>query len=336
MSTQELNEIYRKENKNFYQEKIVKPVCHEKAILVTGGSGYLGIYLLKNLVENYSEYTIYTIVRDINKLKKMAIQYQLGEEWLKHIHCIQGDINELSSKDFPDVQWVIHSAAVIHALKNLSYFWKDNVKTTKKIAHMYQKNKCYFISSLSVFVSSNQRGVHKPVSLENRSDLILWGGYAQSKYIGECIMSQYGHTNIRLGLLTPALKNPILGKGFLADFLDILKRTGGYPENFEEAEIDMTPVDWCCKQISEILFNKPTSKYYHIANPVPVKLSDFHRIFLSQKYTYEHWIKCCSDIKITKLHRILMEYAYFKTQSLQKYSRYKNVDVFQTTGHKYY
>ena len=192
-------------------------------ILVTGGTGFLGIHILKDLVLSKKYKKIYTIVRNKEKLKIQAEYFNLGIDWIKEIEIIQGDLLDLKELDFPNVEKVIHSAAQIHCIKTLKQLWNNNVETTEKISQIYKNNEVFFISTLSVFVSSNLVGNHEPKSLEISENYLLYGGYAQSKFIGEKIIEKYNQNIIRLGLITGSSKEGIFPKDFFTDFVKINK-----------------------------------------------------------------------------------------------------------------
>lgn len=310
----------------------VKPKSENKAILLTGAAGFLGIHLLKKLVLSKNYNKIFAIVRNIEKVKIQAKNYQLGQEWIKKVTFIESDLLNLEDKDFPEVEFIVHGAAQIHCLKTLKQLWKNNVETTDKIAKIYQNNKVFFISTLSVFVSSNKKGIHKPISLEVSEEYLLYGGYAQSKYIGEKIMEKYNQNIIRLGLITGASDKGIFPNDFFVNFVQLNNDLGVYPEEFEEAFVDMTPVDYCADLIINSLLNKD-SKIKHIANKEPTKLTSFIKVLDLKKIPKNVWL---DKVKMkTSLEQYLLKYAFFKQESLNLHFDYYNLDLFQTTGHSY-
>lgn len=300
-------------------------------ILVTGGAGFLGIHILKDLVLSKKYKKIYTIVRNKEKLKVQAEYFNLGIEWIKEIEIIQGDLLNLKELEFPNVEKVIHSAAQIHCIKTLKQLWNNNVETTEKVSQIYKNNEVFFISTLSVFVSSNLIGNHEPKSLETSNDYFLYGGYAQSKFIGEKIIEKYNQNIIRLGLITGSSKDGIFPKDFFSNFVNINKEIKIYPEGFEESLVDMTPVDFCSKIICKSL--EENLKIKHIANKDGTKLSDFIKILKLNKVTKEVWQ---SEIETKNtLDSYLLKFAFFKQETLTNNFNYFNLDLFQTTNHTY-
>lgn len=314
------NKIYINKNK-----------CKNNEILVTGGAGFLGIHILKNLLLSKKYTKIHTIVRNPEKLIKQAEYFNLGIEWISQITVITGDLLEIKDCLFPNVEFVIHSAAQIHCIKTLKQLWNNNVETTEKIAQIYQKNKLFFISTLSVFVSSNLIGNHENKSLLVSDDYCLYGGYAQSKFIGEKIIEKYKQNIIRLGLITGSSKDGIFPEDFFTNFIKANKQLGFYPEEFEEALVDITPVDYVVNLVAEVIQGK--EKIIHIANKKATSLSQIVSVLNLKKLKKEDWLKKVE--KMTNLEQILLKFAFFKNETMSSNRDYFNIDLFQTTNHTY-
>ncbi len=314
-------------------EKILggKSKIENNEILVTGGAGFLGIHILKNLVQSKKYSKIYTIVRDKNKLYEQANYFNLNTDWLSQIFVIQGDLQVLDDNYFPDVEFIIHSAAKIHCIKTLKQLWNNNVEMTHKMNRIYQNNKLYYISTLSVFVSSNNVGNHIEESLRINNNYLLYGGYAQSKYIAEKITEDYSQKIIRLGLITGASDNGIFPKDFFVTFIKEIKKIGFFPEGYQEALVDMTPVDYASKSIVKYLSNEKS--IFHIANREATRLSEFIDILNLKPIKKEDWLKKISNLE--SLNKLLLQFAFFKDENLKNNFNYFNFDLFQTTGHTY-
>lgn len=309
----------------------VKNKCNNNEILVTGGAGFLGIHLLKELVFSKQYTKIHTIVRSPDKIIKQAKYFNLGTDWIKEIIILKGDLLEINAVQFPNVEFVIHSAAQIHCIKTLKQLWQNNVEITEKIAQIYQNNKLFFISTLSVFVSSNIIGEHKNNSLLVSDNYCLYGGYSQSKFIGEKIIEKYNQHIIRLGLITGSSKEGIFPEDFFTNFIKSNKALNCYPENFEEALVDMTPVDYAVKLITQLTQGK--EKISHIANKQATTLSKIVASLNLKKINKEDWFKKVN--KMSNLEQLLLKFAFFKTETMINNENYFNIDLFQTTNHNY-
>lgn len=315
--------------KNYIPKKTIK----NNSILVTGGTGFLGIHLLKKLIESKMYDKIYAIARNKNKVQQQVQYYQLNEMGFNNIIWIEGDILDLEENMFPEVEYIIHSAAQIHALKNIHQLWKDNIETTNKLVKIYQNQKLFFISTLSVFVSSNQLGNHEEKYIPINSKYEIYGGYAQSKWICEKIVENYQKNIIRIGLLTGDSEKGIFPKDFFTTFIKINQELKIYPGSFEEAYVDITPVDFCIQEIKKYLMCSKKIPILHIANQTAYPLSEIIKLLQLKKVDKSIWMEEIQ--KFSNIEKKLLEFAYYKKDSLQKHFQYFNIDLFQSTNHYY-
>ena len=304
---------------------------YNNQLLLTGASGFLGVHLLDRLIALNLFDKIHIIIRNKQKLLNQLNYYKLSIDLTK-INIIEGDLNSLDTCLFPNVQYVIHSAAQIHNLKSLQQLYNDNVLTTKKISQLYKNNRVYFISSLSVFVSSNLKGIHTQKTLDVNQDYYLYGGYAQSKFVGEKIIQQiYKHKIYRLGLLTGHTDNCIFPKDFFTLFVSLLKKINTYPKNYEESFVDITPVNFATDLIINNLFNK--NNIIHIANKKSVSINHFIKLLDIKPIDNEKWINLIRHL--SSVEQMLLKFAFFKTEMLNNQHSFFNLDLFQSTNHYY-
>ena len=95
-----------------------------KKVLVTGATGFLGSYILKELK---GKYDIISVGR--NKEKLMEIKKDDSK-----IECISADLAELKEVlDFPEADIVVHSAALSTIWGSKKEFIKNNVTATENI-----------------------------------------------------------------------------------------------------------------------------------------------------------------------------------------------------------
>jgi thioester reductase-like protein len=173
------------------------------AIFLTGASGFLGAYLLAELLEKTSA-KIYCLVRADNeiaakqRLQEHLTRYGLWQsKWEKRIVSIVGDLSKpllaLSESEFNQlaetIDLIYHNGAYINAFHSYERLKAANVLGTQEILRLagFKKTKpVHFISSMAVFFSK--------ASLESEliketdhpiADGTLKGGYKQSKWVAE-------------------------------------------------------------------------------------------------------------------------------------------------------
>lgn len=180
-------------------------------------------------------------------------------------------------------------------------------------------------------MSSNITGIHAETEIIPTTDIVLYGGYAQSKYICERIVSSMNGRIVRLGLLTGSTTTgKFPNNDFFSSFLSTLKRLRK-AINHSEAFIDITPVDWAAQEILKTINNpKP---FIHIANQRSCPLSLIVQTTSCEIISVEQFLKLIATEP--KNIQILLQFAFLKKQSMIQFPYYFNIDCFQSTNHFY-
>lgn len=305
-------------------------------VLVTGAGGFLGVHLLADLANHRIE-KVYGLVRDIERAKQQWARYALPEPLLAKIEWVQGDLNEINYQALPSVDVVVHGAARIHGLKSLTQMWPDNVAATVTLLrHCLETGTALqLVSTLSVFVSSNQSGLHLPVPLLESEQIALHGGYAQSKYVSEKLALDCGAAVHRLGLLTGAtLQGTAPANDFFLKFIDAMRVLGIHPAEYEPAWVDLTPVDHASSGLAQaVVQGVPCGTITHIAHQRSLGLAEVLQALNTCPVPKAEFLDQLRAFPA--LTRVLLHYAFFKSESLLTMPQYFNIDLFQSTGHTY-
>jgi nucleoside-diphosphate-sugar epimerase len=116
-------------------------------VLVTGGTGFLGSYIIKELVEK--NYSIRAIRRSTSKFP-----FYISQRVFEKVQWVQGDIlDTLSLEDAMDgVDMVIHSAAIVsfHKADKVEMYQVNTMGTTNVVNTALEKNISRFIHVSSV------------------------------------------------------------------------------------------------------------------------------------------------------------------------------------------
>lgn len=307
-----------------------------RRLLLTGGAGFLGVHILAQLTREQLFDHIFLVVRKPEKLMLQLARYGFGTDGLSRVTVVAGDLQTMAPAELPDVDVVLHSAARIHCLDPLRRLWGDNVLATQQVLRRYTSRAAVcLVSTLSVFVSSNQSGDHLPVDVPVSDDYVLYGGYAQSKFICERMAMACGAHIVRPGLLTGASTKGTFPQGdFCSTVLQDLKQMRCFPSDFVDAEVDMTPVDIAAQRIVVVLPTVTTAaRYTHVFNPQPVRLTEILEAIGATAVTPEEFETRIAGLP--RMRRVLLKYAFYKPQALQDLPEFFNVDLFQTTGHRY-
>ncbi len=140
----------------------------KKTILITGGAGYLGSSLVKNLASAGNHVIVYS--RD--ELKHFNLKLELSNELLGHVSFVIGDVRdrERLSGAMTGVEAVIHAAAMKQVgvcEENPGECFKTNINGAEHVIAACQANnvkKLIFVSTdkavdpISVYGNSKQAG----------------------------------------------------------------------------------------------------------------------------------------------------------------------------------
>lgn len=175
-------------------------------ILVTGGTGFLGSYIIKELIEkNYS-------VRAIRRSNKLP--NHISPEILERVQWIEGDVLDVVSLDeaMEDIDTVIHSAGIVSFVKKeRKVMYKVNVEGTINVVNLAIEKKVkrlIHISSVAA-VGRKKHGAH--VSEESKwEESKINTHYAKSKHRAEIEVWRGFNEGLNGVILNPST---ILGYG---------------------------------------------------------------------------------------------------------------------------
>jgi len=159
-------------------------------ILLTGGSGFLGAYILKNLVEKGHS------VRAIRRSAKLP--FFIGKEILDKVEWVEGDVLDVVSLDdaMRGVQAVIHSAAVVSFSKaERKKMYQVNMEGTANVVNTALENhvqRLLHISSIAALGRTikeetvteekkwedNSNNTHYAIS-KHHAEMHVWRGFAE-------------------------------------------------------------------------------------------------------------------------------------------------------------
>ncbi|HUR54422.1 MAG TPA: AMP-binding protein [Gemmataceae bacterium] len=244
-----------------------------RSILLTGATGFLGSWLLGELLARTSA-EIVCLVRDPSRLPPSP-----------RVRAVVGDLERpwfgLTVREWDaltdGVDCVHHCAAWVNGVLPYSALRGANLLGTAEVLRFVQSGRpkrMHYASTLSVFVDTDR---NTGVALES-DDLTAtaWvrGGYAQTKWAAERLVRLSGvpASIYRLGLITgDTTTGKMPGRDELSLFLRALASAGEYPAAGNPL-IDITPVDYAAAAIARLSLGE--SGTFHIANPRPASLAD--------------------------------------------------------------
>jgi len=160
-------------------------------ILVTGGTGFIGSYLVRFLVEQGEDVRV--LVRDYSKLKSLGVK----------VDFVKGDITDKESlkKAFKDVDKVYHLAAIFRHGKDPKKIWLVNYEGTKNIVNEALKRdaKLLHVSTVGVLGFANSKPLDEESPYNPNPN-----PYAQSKAKAEQYVLKMQEEGLKAAIVRPA------------------------------------------------------------------------------------------------------------------------------------
>lgn len=299
------------------------PTTKLDRIFLTGATGFLGTYLLYELLEQ-TQAVIYCLVRSSSIAEgktriesKLKSHYLWNENFALRIIPVLGDLSQprlgLSDEQFQflisSIDSIYHNAAVVNFVYPYSKLKASNVLATQEIINLACQVKIkpiHFISTVDVFPTSKNSEfevVYEKDSIDHGA--ILYGGYSQSKWVAEKLLDIASDRGLPVCIYRPGMiighsqtgicsTNDLLSTGIKGSI-----QLGTAPDL--NIMIDMIPVDYASQSIVHL--SKHTTslkKVFHLASPSSLYLNQLFGWIDSLGYplklvSYEKWT---SELKV--------------------------------------
>lgn len=268
-----------------------------KNILLTGAGGFLGVFLLKALLEN-SDAIIYCFIRKgdfetpIQRLLQVVEKFEL-QNYIsisnRRIVVIGGDLSQNCfglPRDLYDalakkIDLIFHCGAQVNTMASYDTLRGSNVLGTLeviKFAVSEVDKPIHYVSTLSAAYLKNENGeLDEAFPIDDYGDLT--GGYALSKWAAECLLTKMNARGLpiviyRSGYIGGFSKTGVTN---LNDALLMLIKgciqLGVAPDIHEK--ITLLPVDFVAYSITKIALTYPTkTEVYHVDHPTGIMWAD--------------------------------------------------------------
>lgn len=319
-----------------------------KSILLTGSTGYLGSYLLGELLEK-TEAQIYCLVRaenenmGLDRVKQAARNFGTGRDIPDHrIHIIPGDLSQwrlgLERQEFNRLSGLIdtiwHCGATVDWMKPYDALKNTNVEGTREIIRMAAHKTIktlHFVSSLAVLplIAGQNEWYEREVS----DPTGISGGYGQSKWVAEqlCLKAAKWGVPVSVYRFDYVAGKPGSGVMKQSDFIARLIKgciqLGSMP--LEETNFDIIPVDYLCSMMVAIAGAEPSSgKIYHLLNRKPFSTSDFATLIRKRghkihRIPFEQWKHLTKKDPKNVLFPLYPFINRYDTESFEAYTSWK-------------
>ncbi|WP_413173254.1 amino acid adenylation domain-containing protein [Anabaena azotica] len=300
-----------------YPQTVGAFIPEPKAILLTGATGFLGAFLLAELLQQTTA-DIYCLVRSANredshrKLQTTLESYGIWQEiWSSRIIPIIGDLSKpllgLETEKFQQlastIDIIYHNGAWVHHIYPYSILKPANVLGTQEILRLASQVKTkpvHFISSSGVVAAK----VESVVKLVREQDSLNenefpHNGYCQTKWVAEKLIQTAAERGIPISIYRPSRISGHSQTGvfnrndFLYKLIIGCVQLGSVPDI--DIRENIVPVDYVSKAIVHLSQQEESfGKTFHLVHPQTLHsntLIDHIRAlgYAIEQISYDQW-----------------------------------------------
>jgi amino acid adenylation domain-containing protein/thioester reductase-like protein len=284
-----------------------------QTVLVTGATGFLGAFLVEQLLTRTSARLI-CLVRAADpasawhRIQRSADRFGIGLNGMAgRVTALAGDISRpqlgLADKDYDDlalsVDAVYHCAARVNWVLPYSAIEAVTVGGVQEILRLCARGRVkpiHYVSTLAVFPFDGT-SYEEGHNLDHRGRLL--GGYAQSKWVAERLMSEAATGGFPIAIYRPSVitGHSVTGAFAVTSYLENIVK--GCIELGEAPQLggvlDIVPVDFAAAAIAQLsLDNESLGRVFHLNNPSPLEMEAFFnwiraRGYLLRSRAFEQW-----------------------------------------------
>ncbi|CAF3631409.1 unnamed protein product [Adineta steineri] len=304
---------------NINMNECKKTTCSPSLIFITGTTGFVGAFLLAELLRVYPfDCKFVCLVRcessatALDRIRKNMLFYQIWEEnYEKRIIPLKGDLAKtyfgLDSETYESlakqIDIIFHCGATVNFVLPYSQLYGPNVCGTREIIRLATYSSIcipvQYISTLSVLSS----GINMEISIDKIPPDGLVGGYGQSKWVAEKLITKASQLGLpvviyRLGSICAATGTGACNINDIHTLLlASIMKLGCYRGTQINTHLHGLPVDFTAKTIVYLsrLTSDINGKIYHVLNShskIPFKnivdSIQYSGVQL-EKVSYEEW-----------------------------------------------
>jgi len=325
-------------------DRAAPPTQEASNILLTGATGFLGAFLLQELLDQ-TQANVFCLVRATDsdaavfRLRENLKTYGLWQaSYRSRIIPVLGDLAQpqlgIATPQYEQlasqIDGIYHNGALLNYVYPYAKFKPINVLGTQEVLRLACKTKLkpvHHISSVAVFESSayyNQR-VTEADPIDRWEDIFL--GYSQSKWVSEKLVQMAGQRGLPVTIYRPPLVSGHSQTGtwnttgFLCRMMKGCIQMGSIMSDLDLL-LDLSPVDYNSRAIAHLSQQKASlGKAFHLQNPHLLHWKELTEFIVSmgypmQKVSYETWQEQLSHERDNPLYPLLPFFRHQWTNNL--------------------
>lgn len=276
-------------------------------VLLTGGTGYTGAFLLRELLDRGSaRITVLArgagpddvVRRTLRNLDSYDLAGSRDDE--DRLTGVVGDVSrpylDLHPEDYEqvarDADVIIHNAADSRWTISYAEAKITNVLGTLEVLRLAQRGgntPIHYVGS----TGSLPTKPGSPTWAEDEIDDLegVLGGYRQSKWVSDRLMHQARRRGMRVSVYRPGalVGSQVTGTCSTDTFINHLIRgwIGLGAAMSYDLQVELVPIDYCARVVAHLALQRPEPATYHVLGTKPVMLKDFLEHLLAYGYSLD-------------------------------------------------
>jgi thioester reductase-like protein len=300
------------------------PALAPASVLLTGATGFLGAYLLRDLLQlTHAHINCHVRAADaatgIARVVENLRHYGLWQDaFLPRLSILPGDLRQ-PHLGLERVTWdrlaqsldaIYNNGALLGFIAGYRELKPSHVHPANEILRLASNGRpktVHHVSSTAVFDSAAYRRQTIAESMNPVDNREIYLGYSQSKWVSETLMREAASRGLPVTIHRPAFisGSSIDGAFNTADFLarmfKAIIETGLVPGDLD-AELDVSPVDYVSRSIV-CLSLRPSSigRTFHLQHPRSIHIETLTEFLRAAGYKvrsvpYWDWVACLETL----------------------------------------
>ncbi|MFE3167803.1 amino acid adenylation domain-containing protein [Streptomyces sp. NPDC059224] len=295
------------------------PAAAPREILLTGATGFLGVFVLRDLLKRTGA-TVTCLVRADDaaaaekRLRSTLDRYGLASVWrADRIRPLPGDLTRHRLGLLPEeadrlartIDAIFHVAASVNLTSPYERLKAANVEGTAEVLRLAAAHRnvpVHHVSTVGVYPPEGSPGTRISADTPRGDGSLLRHGYARTKWVAEALVDEARRRGLTVTVFRPTRISGDSATGLCqpSDFFWLLLKgclqAGAAPEDYPSA-FDLVPVDGVSRAIVSLAVDPAAAgRTYHVSSERPLPFAEAVRRLRVLGHRLE-------DVPLTEWHR---------------------------------